>query len=62
MFDSVGASVGTERDGLPATADLLAVFNRAEPRRGLSCSPQRPWGVHGQIERERCARCGWTAH
>jgi hypothetical protein len=28
----------------------------------LSCSPERPWGVHPKVvSDEDCPRCGWTA-
>ena len=28
----------------------------------LSCSPDRPWGVHAKVHNdEDCPRCGWTA-
>ncbi|MET1111307.1 MAG: hypothetical protein ABWX67_07260 [Allosphingosinicella sp.] len=28
----------------------------------MSCSPERPWGVHPAVRSdEDCPRCGWTA-
>ena len=28
----------------------------------LTCSPERPWGVHAPVRNDGdCARCGWTA-
>ena len=30
------------------------------PESGLiSCSPARPWGIHGQLLAGLCGRCGW---
>lgn len=28
----------------------------------LTCSPDRPWGIHPELRSdEECRRCGWTA-
>jgi len=28
----------------------------------LTCSPERPWGVHSGVRSDgECPRCGWTA-
>ena len=38
--------------GLPSTPGAL-------PRRRLTCSPAKPWGIHQSLLGE-CPRCGWA--
>ena len=27
----------------------------------VTCSEQKPWGIHSLIRDDRCTRCGWEA-
>lgn len=53
--------VAAPAPGNPVPNDRRGLRGRRRIRsEWLVCTPDTPWGVHGRIVDQGCARCGWT--